>query len=121
MADRTELQIQTLFRSRARIRCPAVVIVAVPNGAVRGQKAMNQARREGAAWGFPDCICMWPGGGIAFIEFKSAVGKLSLGQVEWINRLSAMGFPAVVSRDPDHALEFLRECGAPFLFARRAA
>ena len=121
MVERSELAIQTLFRSRARIRCPGVVIVAVPNGAVRGQKALNQARREGAAWGFPDVICMWPGGGVAFIEFKSESGKLSLQQIEWQSRLSAMGHHCIVSRDPDHALEFLRECGAPFLFTRAAA
>ena len=122
MAERSELAIQTLFRSRARIQCPAVVIVAVPNGAVRGQKAMNQARREGAAWGFPDVICLWPGGGVAFIEFKAEGGKLNLNQVEWQSRLSAMGHSCIVSRDPDHALQFLRECGAPFLMpARRAA
>jgi hypothetical protein len=23
--------------------------------------------------------------------------------------------PCIVSRDPDHALEFLRQCGAPFI------
>lgn len=120
-APRSELAIQTLFRSRARMQCPEVVIVAVPNGALRGQRAMNQARREGAAWGFPDVICMWPGGGIAFIEFKAEKGRLELNQVEWQARLADLGFPAIVSRDPDHALDFLRDQGAPFFVARRAA
>lgn len=120
-SGRSELAIQTLFRSRARIQCPGVVIVAVPNGALRGQKALNQARREGAAWGFPDVVCLWPGGGIAFIEFKAAAGRLDANQVEWQMRLNEMGFRVVVSRDPDHALAFLRDCGAPFLVQRRAA
>lgn len=113
--SQSELAIQTLFRSRARIRCPAVTLVAIPNAGKRGQKALNQARREGAAWGFPDMMALWPGPGIAFIEFKAEKGRLNDNQEEWLDRLSALGIPATVSRDPDHALEFLRRVGAPFL------
>lgn len=115
MADRSELQIQTLFRSRARIRCPAVSIIAIPNAGKRGMGAARQAKREGMSSGFPDVLCFWKGPGIAAIEFKAAKGKLSDNQAEWLDRLTALGIPATVSRDPDHALEFLREAGAPFL------
>lgn len=110
---RSEIAIQTLFRGRARMKCPAVRIVAIPNAGKRGQKALNQARQEGAAWGFPDVMCLWAGG-VAFVEFKSERGELSDNQSEWLDRLTAMGFPATVSRDPDHALQFLRDAGAPF-------
>ena len=116
-----EIEVVTRFRSRARIRCPAVRIVAVPNAAKRGQKALNSLRREGAAFGFPDVMCLWPRGprgegGAAFIEFKRPVGGVvSRNQSEWIERLNRMGFPATVSNDPDHALQFLRDQGAPFL------
>lgn len=109
----TEIAIQTLFRSRARMKCPGVRIVAIPNAGKRGQKALNQARREGAAWGFPDVMALWAGG-VAFIEFKASNGVVSDNQAEWLDRLTDMGFPATVSRDPDHALEFLRAAGAPF-------
>lgn len=115
MADLSEIQIVGLFRSRARIQCPAVAIVAVPNAARRGQRAMNQVRKEGMAIGFPDVMCFWPGKGVAAIEFKAEKGRLSLNQVEWLQRLNDMGVPAVVSHDPDHALGFLRKAGAPFL------
>jgi hypothetical protein len=115
MAERSELAIQTLFRSRCRILCPAVSIVAIPNAGKRGQKAMNQARREGAAWGFPDVACLAPGGRAAFIEFKRSDGKLSDSQAEWIERLRGMGFPATVARDPDDALAWLRAQGFPFI------
>lgn len=115
VAQLSELEIQTLFRSRVRMRCPAVKVVAIPNAAARGQKGLNQARREGAAWGFPDVMCLWRRGSIAFIEFKSANGKLAEHQSEWLDQLVADGFPATVSRDPDHALAFLREVGAPFI------
>jgi hypothetical protein len=110
----SEIAIQTLFRSRARMRCPQVRIVAIPNAGKRGQKALNQVNREGAAWGFPDVMCLWRGG-VAFVEFKAEKGTVSDNQAEWLDRLSEMGFPATVSRDPDHALEFLRQAGAPFL------
>lgn len=111
----SEIAIQTLFRSRARILCPAVGIVAVPNAAKRTQWAAQQAKREGMATGFPDLICLAPGGLVAFIEFKAAKGRLSDNQAEWIDRLQSMGFPCSVQRDPDEALEWLRGLGFPFV------
>lgn len=111
----SEIQIQTLFRSRARILCPAVAIVAVPNAAKRSRWAATQVKREGLATGFPDLICFWNGGGVAAIEFKSAKGRLTENQSEWIGRLNEMAIPATVARDPDAALDFLREHGAPFI------
>ena len=115
MTEPSELAIQTLFRSRARMRCPRVVIVAVPNAAKRGQKALNQARREGAAWGFPDVLCFFEPGRVVAIEFKAARGKLSDNQAEWLDRLAGLGVPATVARDSDEALAFLRAAGAPFI------
>lgn len=115
MSDLSEIQIVTLFRSRCRILCPAVSIVAVPNAAKRSQWAAQRAKREGMATGFPDILCFWKGPGIAAIEFKVSKGKLSISQEEWLDRLSNIGIPVTVSRDPDHAVEFLRSCGAPFV------
>jgi hypothetical protein len=115
MTDRSEIAIQSLFRSRCRIMCPGVSLVAVPNAAKRTQWAAQRAKREGLATGFPDMLCFWKGPGVAAIEFKSAKGKLSLAQEEWLDRLTAIGIPATVSRDADHAVEFLRAAGAPFI------
>lgn len=115
-----ELAVVTLFRSRARIHCPAVKIVAVPNAAKRGQKAMNQARREGAAWGFPDMMAIAPGR-IAFIEFKREKGgRVSANQSDWMALLHSYGFPCGVFNDAGAALDFLRFHGFPFLFAEAA-
>lgn len=110
---KSELAIQTLFRSRARMQCPRIRIVAIPNAAKRGQKAMNQVRREGAAWGFPDVMCLCDGR-VAFIEFKRADGTVSESQAEWIEWLNGASFPSTVARDPDDALQWLREQGFPF-------
>lgn len=111
----SEIAIQTLFRSRMRILAPAVSIIAVPNAAKRTQWAAQRAKREGMSAGFPDILCFWKGPGVAAIEFKAAKGKLSDNQAEWLDRLHAMGIPCTVSRDADHAVEFLRSAGAPFV------
>ncbi len=120
MKERSELEVVTVFRARARMQCPAVRIVAIPNAAKRGQKALNSLRREGAAFGFPDMMLLWGQRGIAFVEWKrSTGGVISKNQGEWIERLCAMGFPATVCSDPDAALLWLRRIGAPFLFDER--
>jgi hypothetical protein len=111
----SEIEIVTLFRSRCRIMCPGVSIVAVPNAAKRSQWAAQRAKREGMAAGFPDILCFWKGPGVAAIEFKAHAGKLSENQAEWLDRLAEIGIPATVSRDADHAVEFLRQAGAPFI------
>lgn len=111
----SEIAIQTLFRSRMRIMAPGVSIIAVPNAAKRTQWAAQRAKREGLATGFPDILCFWKGAGVAAIEFKTAKGRLSDNQAEWLDRLNGLGIPAIVSRDADHAVEFLRSAGAPFV------
>lgn len=111
----SEISIQTLFRSRCRVMCPAVSLVAIPNGGKRTQWAAMQAKREGMAAGFPDMLCFWKGPGVAAIEFKADKGRLNDNQAEWIERLNGMGIPATVCRDADAGVEFLRSCGAPFI------
>jgi hypothetical protein len=104
-----------LIDGRGRIMAPGVSIVAVPNAAKRTQWAAQRAKREGMAAGFPDILCFWKGPGVAAIEFKAHAGKLSANQIEWLDRLTEIGIPATVSRDADHAVEFLRQAGAPFI------
>lgn len=108
-----EIEIQTGFRRRMRITAPAVAVVAIPNAAKRGPAAIRQAKREGMASGFPDCICLWAGG-LAFIEFKRPGGRLSDNQAEWNERLTRWGHSTKVCYSIEEALTFLRSCGAPF-------
>lgn len=110
----SEIEVQTLFRSRAKILCPRVRIVAVPNGGKRTQWAAMRAIKEGLSKGFPDVIAIAPGK-IAFLEFKAAKGRVSIDQGEWLDLLHAYGFPVGVFRDADAAIEFLREQGFPFI------
>lgn len=115
MTAQSEIAIQTLFRSRCRILCPAVSLVAVPNAGKRSQWAAAQVKREGLATGFPDMLCFWKGPGIAAIEFKAAKGRVSDNQTEWHDRLNGMGIPTTICRDANQAVDFLRTCGAPFI------
>jgi len=107
-----EIDIQSAFRGRLRYIAPSVVMVAIPNAGKRTVWQQRQVKREGISSGFPDCICMWPGG-IAFIEFKTPKGRISDNQREWLDRLTGWGFRASVARSADEAFDFLRECGAP--------
>lgn len=111
----TEIQIQAGFKARLRYVAPAVSMVAIPNAAKRTQWAANQALKEGLAPGFPDVMCIWAGGGICFIEFKTVTGRLSDQQGEWIVRLRERGHHVTVARSVDAAVEFLCECGAPMM------
>lgn len=110
-----EIDIQAGFRARLRYSAPTVKIIAIPNAAKRSQWAAMQAKREGMQAGFPDVQCIWPGGGICWIEFKSATGRLSENQAEWLDTLTRYGFHCGVARSIDDALAILRDAGAPVM------
>lgn len=110
-----EADLAAALRKRLYYTAPEVKLVAVPNGGKRTQWAARQAKREGMSAGFPDMIALWPLGGVALIELKSAKGRVSENQTEWHERLSAMGHRVAVARTVEDAVAFLRDCGAPIM------
>lgn len=104
----SELQRVKRFRKLMKRRAPDCRVIAVPNAGARGLKALNQARAEGAAWGFPDLMILW-NGRAAFIEFKNRNGKPKDHQVEWMNWLVGAGFPCAVFRTAEAACDWLAE------------
>lgn len=108
-----EADIVAGFRNWLRIHAPAIKWVAVPNAAKRGRYATRQAQREGMTKGFPDGLCLWPGGGICFLEWKRLGGKASDNQAEWLLRLKEYGFPVALVNSTDEAVNVLRSIGAP--------
>jgi len=124
-SDRSEIAIQLAFRKAARTICPRVRIVAVPNGTyIASMAGRRRADNEGRSKGFPDVLCLWHHGDVAanvvpqvaMIEFKRGTGgHVSDEQNKWLDWLHAAGFACCVSRHEDHALEFLRGLGAPFV------
>lgn len=110
-----EVEIQQAFRKHLYYTGPRIRVVAVPNGARRTQWEARQAKREGMATGFPDVICLWPGDGHAFIEFKAEKGRVSENQREWGDWLIDNGFCCCIARSVDEAVDFLKRCGAPIM------
>lgn len=108
-----EADIVAAFRKRCYYGAPAVQVVAIPNAAKRTPWAARQAKKEGLRTGFPDVLCLWPGGGVCFIEFKTGKGRLTEAQEEWADRLVRYGHRYALCRSADEAVDFLRLCGAP--------
>jgi hypothetical protein len=106
---------QMAFRREAKKLCPTVRVCAVPNAGKRTQWEAAKAKREGLTAGIPDCICLWLGGGIAWIEFKAADTMPSPAQHEFLNALVRQGHNAAVFRQELTALRWLKSLGAPFL------
>lgn len=116
---RDELARQAAFIRDAKIICPGVDIIAVPNAGKRTRWAAAKAKREGLTAGALDLIATWRGGGIAFLEFKSAKTMPDANQRDRLNMLVRQGHRCGVFRQEKSALEFLRQCGAPFIDQRK--
>jgi hypothetical protein len=112
---RSEEQRQAALLRDAKILCPAVSFVAVPNGAKRSQWEAAKAKREGMKSGAPDLHCTWPGRGIAFLEMKDGQKPPTPNQRDHLNLLCRQGHHCGVFRQEHSALVFLRSIGAPFV------
>jgi hypothetical protein len=99
--------------------CPAVDIFAVPNGAKRSQWAAMKAKREGMKAGALDLVATWKSTsglpGVAFLEFKDGHSMPDANQRDRLNLYVRQGHHCGVFRQETSALEFLRQCGAPFI------
>ena len=106
----SELERQAEVVATIRRTFVGAKVAAVPNGAKRGQKAMNQARREGAWWGFPDLIVI-ADGRIAFLEMKNGAEPPRQSQIDCMNMLHRLGWPVGLFRRADSAIGWLRAKG----------
>lgn len=106
--EANEAERQALFVAKARRA--GLIVVAVNNGAKRGQRALNEAKRLGAMWGFPDVI-VFHAGRVACLEFKNGKTHPSFRQVECLNRLVDAGIPCGAFRTAARALGFLAGLG----------
>ena len=73
---------------------------AIPNGGHRSKRTAAALRAEGVRRGVPDYLCPVARGryvGLA-IELKTAKGRTSPEQRQWIAHLASQGWRAVVSR-----------------------
>lgn len=96
-----------------------VVVHHSPNGAhLSGngkQRAMQMGAMKGDGMmpGFPDLICVWPGGGKLLEVKREKGGKIEDSQKAAHSLLEAHGWPVAVVRSIDDALAALDAAGAP--------
>lgn len=99
---------------RARMICPAVDIVAIPNAGRRTRWEAMQRRREGMVAGALDWVVTWAGG-VGFAEWKDGQEMPDGNQRDRLNMLTRMGHHCGVFRREDSFFAWLRQCGAPFI------
>lgn len=107
--DREGIQ-QTHFFNWLQFAYPDVYDHAfhVPNGGRRDGRTGAKLKREGVKAGVPDIVVAYPQGNYSalFIEFKAArphSASVSVEQKAWLERLSKVGYMAVVCRGLDEA------------------
>ncbi|WP_447724596.1 hypothetical protein [Sphingomonas koreensis] len=115
--DEGARQLATL--KRARMICPAVDIVAIPNAARRTRWEVQQRKKEGMKAGALDWVVTWrpkPGDrGVAFVEWKDGKEAPDQNQRDRLNMLFERGFHVGVFRREDSFFAWLRALGAPFV------
>jgi hypothetical protein len=93
---------------------------AVPNGGRRDKITGAILKREGVKAGVPDIIVVRDGGSVAFIEVKTAKGRLSNSQTEFRDWCGLNSVPFGVVRNVSDVESFLIDLNVP-LKARAAA
>jgi phosphoglycolate phosphatase-like HAD superfamily hydrolase len=117
----SEFEIQRRFLARLKKEAPRIRAVATVNGGKRTIWEAQRAKAEGMKKGEPDLKIHWETRCTAVLEFKARTGSLSPDQLDALNWYHGAGFPCGVFRSVDTAIEFVRRCGAPFLFQQEAA
>lgn len=86
-------------------------LFAVPNGGWRAKRTAAAMKAEGAKPGVPDYLLPLARGGYAglAIELKTATGRVSPEQCEWLAHLAAQGWQAVVARGWEQAWDVVRD------------
>ena len=87
------------------------LLFAVPNGGARDVITGAKMKREGQKRGVPDLCLPVPRGEYAglFIEMKTAKGRLTPEQAEWLKALNRQGYRAEVCHGADAAIRLIQE------------
>ncbi len=94
----------------ASARHPGLKLMfAIPNGGARDAVTGAMLKAEGVKAGVPDIFLPLPAGGYhgLFIELKTAQGRPSPEQREWLMRLRHRGYAAVLCQGLDAAVDTL--------------
>jgi hypothetical protein len=93
-----ENQLQASIVTALRVRYRDAIVAALPNGGLRGKIEAARMKKTGTLAGMPDLVVILPGGITAWLEVKTATGRLSEAQTEIHYRLAGLG----------HAVELVR-------------
>jgi ketopantoate reductase len=112
MRDNPEEQLQAAIVQHLKLLAPKNVIwFAVPNGIPTSKRTGARFKAQGVVAGIADLCFVLADGRAAFMELKSAKGRLSSEQKAFADRCAAMGVEHVVSANIDQALSVLRAWG----------
>lgn len=98
---------------RHRLTLSGVVCLHVPNEGRRSVVAGRRLKQEGMIRGACDLICIGDEGRVAWLEVKSATGRVSDAQRDHHDMLRRKGHIVAVVRDQDEAVAALRGAGWP--------
>lgn len=103
-------RIRTLALNDARFAAAADRTYAIPNGGGRTKREAGRLKAEGVRSGVSDVFCSFPAGGChgLYIEMKSATGRASREQADWLQASRALGYHAECCRGADEAFKVWR-------------
>lgn len=105
----TERAVQIAIVSRLIFH--GIVAIHIPNEGRRSAIAGRRLKQEGMLKGAPDLCCVGDGGLTAWLEVKTAKGRLSEAQADCHALLRRKGHFVAVVRSQDQAVAALREAG----------
>ncbi len=112
MSEHTEAVVFMLAVRGAEATWPELrFLAAIPNGGKRSAKTAADLKAEGVKRGVPDYLLPVRRGehvGLA-IELKTATGRTSPEQREWLGHLAEHGWQAVVARGWEQAWDAVRD------------
>lgn len=108
---------QREFVAYVRKRYPDIILSSFANEGKRGKRLAARMKGLGLLAGMADITCIWDGGS-AYLEFKGwqasgRPGKLSVQQIETLNRIHRNGHAVGCFYSARTALDWLRSLGAP--------
>lgn len=83
----------------------------VSNGAVMHRIGSKTIMKKSEIAGFPDWAGVTPRGQFWALELKSDKGRLSEGQIEWLNKLNDNHVIIGVCRTVEQVCNFIETCG----------
>jgi hypothetical protein len=89
---------------------PRGMIFSIPNGGTRNKLEAITMKATGLLAGASDLIIITPNGKLMFIELKTDTGKQSEKQIDFQNRVNALGFEYYLIKSLDEFKNMLKKC-----------